>query len=78
MPYTFHLTATSSVGAGAVIGGTVACSIALMAWVSLLLGCLIYNKKRKRRRLHIRYVVIQYASLKMLVILECLIVVGGV
>ena len=78
MPYTFHLTATSSVDAGAVIGGTVACSIALMAWVSLLLGCLIYNKKRKRRRLHIRYVVIQYASLIMLVILECFIVVGGV
>ena len=45
-----------------------------MALISLLLGCLIYNKKRKRR-LHIRYVVIQYASLKMLVILECFIVV---
>ena len=47
--------------------------IALMALISLLLGCLIYNKKKKRR-LHIRYVVIQYASLKMLVVLECFIV----
>ena len=47
--------------------------IALMALAIPLLGCLIYNEKRKRR-LHIRYVVIQYASLKMLVVLECFIV----
>ena len=80
--YAIHLTilvvtgeATSSVATGAVIGGTVSGSIALMALVCLLLGCLIYNKKRKRRRLHMRYVVIQHAFLKMLVILECFIVV---
>ena len=61
--------ATSSVDAGAVVGGTVAGVIALIVLVIPLLGCLIYNKKRKRR-LHIRYVVIQYTS-------ECFIAVCG-
>ena len=40
--------ANSSVDTGAVIGGTVAGSIALMTLVIPLLGCLIYNKKRRR------------------------------
>ena len=47
---------TSSVDAGAVIGGTVAGVIALMALIIPFLGCLIYNKKRKRR-LHMLCVV---------------------
>ena len=49
--------ATSS---GAVVGGTVLGAIALTALVILLLGCLIYYKKRKSRKLLIRYSVIQY------------------
>ena len=52
--------ATSSVDTGAVIGGTVLGAIALMSLVILLLGCLICYKKRKSRKLLIRYSVIQY------------------
>ena len=60
--FTITVEATSS---GAVISGTVLGVIALMSLVILLLGCLIYYQKRKSRKLHIRYSVILYASLKM-------------
>ena len=53
--------ATSSlINTGAVIGGTIPVAIALMALVILLLGGLICYKKKKSRKLHIRYSVIQY------------------
>ena len=51
---------SSQINTGAVIGGTVLGAIALMALVILLLGGLIYYKKKKSRKLHIRYSVIQY------------------
>ena len=45
-----------------VIGGSVLSAIALMTLVILLLGGLIYYKKRKSRKLHIRYSVIHASS----------------
>ena len=51
--------ATSSINIGAVIGGTTAGVITLVMLVTLLLGLLIYNKRRKEMKLsglHERYV----------------------
>ena len=63
MPFTFFV-ATFQVDVGNVIGGTIVGVLALIALAIPLLGCLIYCKKKKTRKLDIRYVVIQYASLK--------------
>ena len=67
MPFTFFyfgVATSSQVDVGAVIGGTILGFLALIALFIPLLGCLIYCKKKKTRKLDIRYVVIQYASLK--------------
>jgi len=47
----------SSMGVGAVIAGTILGALALMVLAISLLGCLIYNKRRKKRKLalHKRY-----------------------
>ena len=66
MHFYFTGAATSSVDIGAVIAGTILGTIALTALVILLLGCFIYNKKRKSKKLRIRYWLIQYASWKMM------------
>lgn len=49
--------AISSMGVGAVIAGTILGALALMVLAISLLGCLIYNKRRKKRKLalHKRY-----------------------
>ena len=49
--------AKSSMGVGAVIAGTILGALALMVLAISLLGCLIYNKRRKKRKLalHKRY-----------------------
>ena len=47
--------ATSSTDTGAVIGGTLLGVLALVVLVTALLGCLIYHKRRKGRKLNRRY-----------------------
>ena len=47
--------ATSSTDTGAVIGGTLLGVLALVVLVTALLGCLIYYKRRKGRKLNKRY-----------------------
>ena len=67
MPFTFFyfgVATSSQVDVGAVIGGTILGFLALITLFIPLLGCLIYCKKRKTRKLDIRYVVIQYTSIK--------------
>ena len=84
MPLTFIILivtgeATPSTDTGAVIGGTILGAIALMALVIPLLGCLIYCKKRKSRKLHIKYSVYSVCIFRNNAChLECFTVVGEV
>ena len=65
----FGVATFSQVNVDAVIGGTIVGVLVLIVLVIPLLGCLIYCKKKKTRELDTRYVVIQYASLKMMLII---------